>query len=638
MYYLFDVASTKKNYGTTTNSLFGSINNNNNKVVMNIDDDENDNETETSLLFLHPDNNRRGQQRQQSQEVLLDIDEAVQRCGLGPAQYNTMIATGLLFVSDAMEIVLLSFLSHVAEQRWGAETAATENLTASDEATADDDGSDPLLRTLVFPAAIAGAVVWGVLSDGWFGRRPILIATSGFVALFGVATSLVTTYPMLVLTRCGVSFGIGGMTVGFDLCAELLPPNKRGKFLTIIQVFWPIGALIAHLALKYQDSGDVDSFGDGNDGHLESDFDDYKSSINISEESWRWISCLFAFPSIIALLVTVFFVPDSPRWYLAKGRHDDALHILRRAAELNNKDPTMMFPDNVILFSHEYSHEYYDNHHNCNDDQEDPLHSGNNNDGDRCCRWWFSLSSFSCGSSSIWQIFNLCSAGWISITAALWTTYFGKAFLEHGSVSMAVNVFSNDDREQEYQAIFTAASECLGLFVVLRVVDWWGRSATQCICYAISGVLCLALALFEDYNPSINPNLLLALVFLAHLFVHSGTITTWIATTEVLATTVRTTGHGTSHAMTRIGGAFSTYVLARVYSTPTVGLILFVTALWTASAASKLPETKVKDMGAAHYPDPPRRRRSRRRGRGQQQQQQEERRRRPSRQRPSENP
>jgi MFS family permease len=369
---------------------------------------------------------------------------------------------------------------------------------------------------------------------------------AAIVSVFGVLTSFVTTYEWLLATRILVSFGIGGLTVPFNACSELMPPSDRAKQLVFLQVFWTAGALAVHLLLQQQE----------------------QEQIADSQHSWwRLITGLCAIPSVVASVLAWMFVPESPRWLLAHGDHDIALAVLRQAAAINGKDPWETFPRGVILYSHEPEE---------------------------------ITSSFS-------QIFNLFSSGWMSITAALWTTYFGKAFLDHGTVSMAVTVFSHDERQQDYQAWFSASSELLSLLLVYFVIDRFGRAVTQCTSYALVGVICLTLSLLGDYDPEINPNLLLVLAFMAHLFVNSATTATWIATTEVLATAIRTTGHGAAHAVARIGGALSTYLLARIYSIPTVGLILFVTSIWTASASSKLPETNVKEMGVVHYP-------SRRRG------------------------
>ena len=40
-----------------------------------------------------------------------------------------------------------------------------------------------------------------------------------------------------------VGFGVGGLTVPFDILAEFLPAESRGKNLLVIEYFWTIGVL-----------------------------------------------------------------------------------------------------------------------------------------------------------------------------------------------------------------------------------------------------------------------------------------------------------------------------------------------------------------------------------------------------------
>ena len=184
----------------------------------------------------------------------------------------------------------------------------------------------------------------------------------------------------------------------------------------------------------------------------------------------------------------------------------------------------------------------------------------------------------------------------------LWSTYFGMSFLYHGTTSLTVSVFSNDSRQQNYQGIFNAASQFLSLFLVALLIDDFGRSSTQCVAYAMGGILCLTISLLEDYNPVANPNILLVLTFLANTCIFGGKCATWVSTTEILATEMRCTGHGMANVVSRVGGFLSTYIVSKIYSLPAIGLALFVISLWTASTASKLPETNVKEMGVAYYP------------------------------------
>jgi MFS transporter, putative metabolite:H+ symporter len=528
MFYLLNATKTAKNYGTQSNK---------HKTLLGDEDDGADPHHDDHLLLppiLEDDDD--------NEQHLLNIDEALQRLGMGKFQYRIMMATGLFLAADSCEVVILSFLSHVAKSRHWQETDSMEGFSEGDPYDRDTTDGGDALSSMVLPGALLGALLWGVLGD-LVGRRIVFLATSAVVSIFGVATSFATTFQWLLTARILVSFGIGGLTVPFNACAELMPPASRGKQLVILQIFWSAGALAVHLMLQQQEQENI---------------------ADSTNSLWRLIAGLCAVPSFLATVLAWLFVPESPRWLVAQGNQEIALAILRHAAEVNGKDPYETFPKGMILYSHE-------------------------------------PEEVTC---SLSQVMTLFSSGWMSITASLAATYFGKAFLDHGTVAMAVTVFSHDERQQDYQAWFSASSEFLSLILVYNIIDRWGRAATQCLAYASGGLVCLTLALLGDYDPSINPNGLLVMAFMAHLFINSATTATWIATTEVLSTAIRTTGHGTSHAIARVGGAFSTYVLARIYSVPTVGLILFVTSIWTASAASQLPETNVKEMGVVHHPRP----------------------------------
>lgn len=557
MFYLLNATKTAKTYGSTNTQQQqqqqqSSTSTKKKKSGLSSsrtddnDNDEYDYDDDDPLLphILEHDD-------EEQHFLLLNIDEALQRLGMGKFQYRIMLATGLFLAADSCEVVILSFLSHVAKSRqwqWEQqEQQSSFSVAGFSEGDAyDQDNTDGVgaLSVIVLPGALLGAIIWGVMGD-LVGRRIIFLSISAVVSIFGVATSFATTFQWLLATRILVSFGIGGLTVPFNACAELMPPSARGKQLVLLQIFWTAGALAVHLLLQQQEQETI---------------------ADSTKSWWRLIAGMCAIPSIVATVLAWMFVPESPRWLVANGNQEIALAILRHGAEINGKDPYETFPKGMILYSHE-------------------------------------PEEVTC---SLSQVMTLFSSGWMSITASLAATYFGKAFLDHGTISMAVIVFAHDERQQDYQAWFTASSEFLSLILVYNIVDRWGRAATQCLSYAGGGIVCLTLALLGDYNPTINPNALLIMAFMAHLFINSATTATWIATTEVLSTAIRTTGHGTSHAIARVAGAFSTYVLARVYSVPTVGLILFVTSIWTASAASKLPETNVKEMGVVHHP--PRRR------------------------------
>lgn len=65
--------------------------------------------------------------------------------------------------------------------------------------------------------------------------------------------------------------------------------------------------------------------------------------------SWRLFVAICVIPSLLSLFISYIYVPESPRWLLTKGKKDDALAILRKAAETNGINPDKVFPEGVTL-------------------------------------------------------------------------------------------------------------------------------------------------------------------------------------------------------------------------------------------------------------------------------------------------
>lgn len=230
---------------------------------------------------------------------LITVDDAIERIGYGKYQMLVTLAVGLGFVTDAMEILLLSFLSVVLESLWGL---------SSKEAS--------LMTGIVFLGAMTGTLVLGRLGD-IMGRRPIFLFSVVLIATFGLVTAVCNSFSALVLVRFIVGFGVGGLTIPFDILAELLPMGSRGQDLLFIEYFWTIGAVVVPL------------FAMVTIGSKESN----------DENGWRCFVVLCAIPCILSLVSGICLVPESPRWLLTKGRGEEALNILRKAARTNGLDP-----------------------------------------------------------------------------------------------------------------------------------------------------------------------------------------------------------------------------------------------------------------------------------------------------------
>lgn len=274
--------------------------------------------------------------------------------------------------------------------------------------------------------------------------------------------------------------------------------------------------------------------------------------------SWQLFVILCAIPCVISSVLGIFVVPESPRWLCARGRSDEALEILRRAAKTNGHgDPFALFPEGTILTSEEE-------------------HS---------------------------TIRDLFSPTWKFITLRLWGASSGMAFLYYGAILAITMIFSSEEEKQadgtynfDYTAIFASSSaELVGLTLVIFTVDTVGRIPSQTVCYAMGGTSVFLMCMFASVDAP--RSVLLSCSFSSRLFMMGATCLTWVSTSEILSTEIRTTGHSAANAIARIGGAVCPYIVSERTPLPTIGIIMLCVSIATSRFVFKLPETKGIGMG-----------------------------------------
>ena len=441
--------------------------------------------------------------------------------GMGRFQRRILWAAGLCFAADAMEILLLSFLTVVLQAQWGLTDTQASTLTFS-----------------VFAGALIGTLVLGPLGD-IVGRRPVFSLAAFVISIFGFGTALANSYPVLLFFRFMVGFGVGGLTVPFDTLAEFLPTSHRGTNLLVIEFFWTGGSLLVPVfAFLTLSDGSTDADGD-------------------TSGSWRLFLVLCAIPCLISSVLGLFVVPESPRWLVACDRSEDALAILRDAAQTNGHDPMVVFPEDTVLAA-----------------EQD--HS---------------------------TVSDLFSPRWKWTTLRLWGTWAGFAFLYYGTILAVTLVFSSDEQDNDsgtynfdYAAIFMSSSaEIVGLVMVIFTVDRLGRIPSQTFCYVFGGLSVFSMCLLASMEAPRAA--LLSCSFLSRLFMMGATCMTWVSTSEILATDIRTTGHSAANAIARIGGSVSPFLITENTPLLTIGIVMLCISLVTARFTSKLPETMGAEMG-----------------------------------------
>lgn len=62
-------------------------------------------------------------------------------------------------------------------------------------------------------------------------RSLLLLTGSSLIILGGFVSAFCPNYASFIVCRAVVGFGVGGISVPFDLLAEYLPTEHRGRFL-----------------------------------------------------------------------------------------------------------------------------------------------------------------------------------------------------------------------------------------------------------------------------------------------------------------------------------------------------------------------------------------------------------------------
>lgn len=158
--------------------------------------------------------------------------------------------------------------------------------------------------SLVFAAAI-GAIFGGRLSDAWGRRRTIILLAVLFFA-GTLAVVFTPNFEILVMGRILLGLAVGGAsTVVPVFLAELAPYEIRGSVAGRNELAIVVGQLAAFV---------INAIIGNTLGHLDG--------------VWRIMFAICALPAI-ALFFGMLRMPESPRWLVEKGRHAEALAVLK---------------------------------------------------------------------------------------------------------------------------------------------------------------------------------------------------------------------------------------------------------------------------------------------------------------------
>ena len=494
------------------------------------------------------------------------VTEAIDASGFGRFQLMMLLFTGLAWMGDAMEMMLLSFLGPSVRCEWGVSPMQEGRLTS-----------------VVFVGMLFGAPTWGIVADAR-GRRVAFFATTIITFVAGLASAFSPSFGFLLFARTLVGFGLGGVPTAFALFMEFLPAGNRGKWLVAIEVFWTLGSVVeAGLAWAI-----------------------------LPRHSWRVL--LLASTAPLALLLCVMWiVPESPHYLAARGDAAGAAETLRRVSRANGRDGRL--PRSVLKMP---AAETPGGMSSGMSVAEDAV-SGNAEDksarGLRSRRARELKKTMAGLAKPFATVRATLSAKNRTLTLMLWFVFFAVAFLYYGVVLLTTEIHvdaspgrmegggvrggddalrctghgSPDLPSRSFRDIFVSAvAELPGLAFCALALDALGRRRTLGSSLAVAAACVLVLTGHRALAPAAEASALAA----ARCFAMAAFTALYVYAPETQSTATRATALGVGNAFARIGGMLTPLFAVEMVGNgnlPGVAACFATLAAVTAGVAFALP-------------------------------------------------
>ena len=167
--------------------------------------------------------------------------------------------------------------------------------------------------------SIVGVLFAGILSDK-LGRKLTMVISAVLFSTSALGCALSADFTQLVIYRIIVGVGIGVVSIVSPLyISEVAVAQYRGRLVSLYQLAVTVGFLGAYLVnyqlLAWAESGTQLSV-------------DWLNKVFITEV-WRGMLGMETLPAILFFII-IFFIPESPRWLIVRGKELKAVNILEK--------------------------------------------------------------------------------------------------------------------------------------------------------------------------------------------------------------------------------------------------------------------------------------------------------------------
>ncbi|MCI6769393.1 MAG: sugar porter family MFS transporter [Bacteroidales bacterium] len=167
--------------------------------------------------------------------------------------------------------------------------------------------------------SIIGVLCAGSLSD-YIGRKITMLISAAFFSISAIGCAVCGSFDALVAFRIIGGVGIGIVSIVSPIyISEVSPAKIRGTLVSLYQLAVTAGFLLAYLANWAIDAG-IDPAAAADAGLWSRMF---------NAEAWRGMLGSETLPALLFLFI-IFFIPESPKWLIIKGKPSEATAVLSR--------------------------------------------------------------------------------------------------------------------------------------------------------------------------------------------------------------------------------------------------------------------------------------------------------------------
>ncbi|XP_046583398.1 organic cation transporter protein-like [Haliotis rubra] len=334
-------------------------------------------------------------------------------------------------------------------------------------------------NSITFAGSLVGAIFLGLLSD-LIGRKKTFFLSIFFHCASSISIAFAPNMVGFIALRFinGVS-STGVFMTSFVIGMELVGPSKRVLAGIVIELFWCLGLFILG-ALAY------------------------------ALRDWQHLQLVVSVPPVLMLFMW-WFIPESARWLLSRGRDAEAEQIIRKAAEVNGVDlPPKIFDKSTL-------------------DLNQPQ-------------------------ARVWEMFT--TPVLLIRTLVIFVNWFVVSMVYYG-LGLNVQNLSGD-----IYLNFTIANimETVAYVLCIILLDRTGRKNLHCGSMMLGGVACLLTMFPVMYGDSSHAWITTTLSMIGKLGASAAFAIIYVFSAELFPTVVRSSGMGASSTFARVGGIVSPYV------------------------------------------------------------------------------